>query len=69
MVQELFTAALSYVTSKQGALKLLDKEVPEMEVRTRLEAAYRDLARLAHDEGERIRLVDLANQVRPRTAF
>ena len=32
-------------------------------------AAYRDLARLAHDEGERIRLVDLANQVRPRTAF
>lgn len=69
MVQELFTAALSYVTSKQGALKLLDKEVPEMEVRTRLEAAYRDLARLAHDDGERIRLVDLANQVRPRTAF
>lgn len=69
MVQELFTAALGYVTSKQGALKLLDKEVPEMEVRTRLEAAYRDLARLAHDEGERIRLVDLANQVRPRTAF
>lgn len=69
MVQELFTAALSFVTSKQGALKLLDKEVPEMEVRTRLEAAYRDLARLAHDEGERIRLVDLANQVRPRTAF
>jgi hypothetical protein len=40
-----------------------------MEVRTRLEAAYRDLARLAHDDGERIRLVDLANQVRPRTAF
>jgi len=69
MVQELFTAALSYVTSKQGALKLLDKEVPEMEVRTRLETAYRDLARLAHDDGERIRLVDLANQVRPRTAF
>ncbi|CAN5193566.1 serine/threonine-protein kinase [soil metagenome] len=69
MLQELFTAALGYVTSKQGALKLLDKEVPEMEVRTRLEAACRDLARLAHDEVERIRLVDLANQVRPRTAF
>jgi serine/threonine-protein kinase PknG len=69
MVKELFTAALSYVTSKQGALKLLDKEVKEVEVRTRLEAAYRDLARLAHDDAEKIRLVDLANQVRPRTAF
>jgi len=69
MVKELFVAALEFVGSKKGALKMLNKEVPEAEVRTRLEAAYRDLARLAHDEGERIRLVDLANQVRPRTAF
>jgi hypothetical protein len=43
--------------------------VKERDVRARLEAAYRDLARLAHDEAERIRLVDLANQVRPRTTF
>lgn len=69
MVQELFTAALAFVTSGKGTLKLLDKEVKEVEVRLRLEAAYRDLARLAHDDAEKIRLVDLANQVRPRTAF
>ena len=69
MAKELFTAALAYVVSGKGALKLLDQEVKEKDVRTRLEAAYRDLARLAHDEAERIHLVDLANQVRPRTTF
>jgi serine/threonine-protein kinase PknG len=69
MAKELFTAALAYVVSGKGALKLLDQEVKEKDVRTRLEAAYRDLARLAHDEAERIQLVDLANQVRARTTF
>lgn len=70
MAKELFTAALAFVlTGKSGSLKLLNEEVKERDVRARLEAAYRDLARLAHDEAERIRLVDLANQVRPRTTF
>jgi len=69
MVKELCIAALQFVSAKQGTLKLLDKEVAEVEVRARLEAAYRDLARLAHEEGERIRLVDLANSSRPRTTF
>jgi serine/threonine-protein kinase PknG len=36
-------------------------------MRTGLEAAYRELARHAPDEDERIRLVDFANEVRPRT--
>lgn len=69
MAKELFTAALAFIVSGKSGLKLLDEEVKEKDVRTRLEAAYRDLARLAHDEAERIRLVDLANQVRPRTTF
>lgn len=70
MAKELFTAALTFVlTGKSGSLKLLNEEVKERDVRARLEAAYRDLARLAHDESEKIRLIDLANQVRPRTTF
>jgi serine/threonine-protein kinase PknG len=36
-------------------------------LRSGLEAAYRDLARHAPDEDARIRLVDFANEVRPRT--
>jgi len=36
-------------------------------LRTGLEAAYRELARHASDEDERIRLIDSANQARPRT--
>jgi serine/threonine-protein kinase PknG len=36
-------------------------------LRTGLEAAYRELARHADDEDERVRLVDFANRARPRT--
>ena len=39
----------------------------ERALRTGLEAAYRDLARHAPAEDERVRLVDLANEARPRT--
>jgi serine/threonine-protein kinase PknG len=39
----------------------------DRDLRTGLEAAYRELARHAPDEDERIRLVDFANDVRPRT--
>ena len=39
----------------------------ERALRTGLEAAYRELARHAPDEVERIRLVDFANAARPRT--
>src|SRR5262249_37225143 len=37
----------------------------ERDLRERLEESYRALARLAKSSGERIRLVDLANDVRP----
>ena len=39
----------------------------ERALRTGLEAAYRELARHAPDEDERVRLIDYANAARPRT--
>jgi serine/threonine-protein kinase PknG len=39
----------------------------ERDLRTGLEAGYRSLARLSRDRNEKIRLVDRANEVRPRT--
>jgi serine/threonine-protein kinase PknG len=47
--------------------KLLGRPVAERDVRFGLEAAYRALARLAGDKAHRIKLVDLANSVRPST--
>jgi serine/threonine-protein kinase PknG len=43
-----------------------DGTAPERDVRFALEGAYREMARSAHGP-EKIRLVDLANTVRPRT--
>jgi serine/threonine-protein kinase PknG len=45
---------------------LLGRPLREQALRLGLEAAYRDLARLASGP-EKVRLVDLANRVRPRT--
>src|SRR5262249_14603627 len=47
--------------------KVLGHELTEPDVRRGLEDAYRHLARLTDDRAERIALVDLANQVRPKT--
>ncbi|MDQ3178599.1 MAG: serine/threonine protein kinase, partial [Actinomycetota bacterium] len=41
--------------------------VSELPLQASLEHAYRDAARLTEESGERARLVDLANDVRPRT--
>nr|MBA3804014.1 hypothetical protein [Acidimicrobiia bacterium] len=41
--------------------------VSELPLQAGLEHAYRDAARLTEESGERARLVDLANDVRPRT--
>jgi serine/threonine-protein kinase PknG len=43
------------------------RAMEDRELREGLESAYRELARLASDASERVRLVDTANQVRPRT--
>ncbi len=50
-----------------GAATLLGHPVSEQGLRRGLEVTYRELARLSTDPAEKIRLVDLANEVRPRT--
>jgi serine/threonine-protein kinase PknG len=49
--------------------KVLGCEMTERQLRFRLERAYRTLAHLADGAGERIALVDRANNVRPRTVL
>lgn len=66
-VRDLLTATLEHVVGSKSAVNLLGDNIDERSARLKLEAAYRDLARLSHDEAERIELVDLANQVRPRS--
>jgi serine/threonine-protein kinase PknG len=51
----------------QPNLRLAGCALAERDLRVGLERSYRELARLAGGGGERIRLVDWANQVRPRT--
>lgn len=73
MVQSIFAAALDYVMAAKKPLTLGDgqnqEELSEAAVRLKLESSYRDLARMTHDRDERYRLVDLANQVRPRSKW
>jgi serine/threonine-protein kinase PknG len=47
--------------------QILGLELSERQLRIGLERAYRALAHLAQDAGDRIALVDRANSVRPRT--
>ena len=44
-----------------------DVHATAAELRTAAEHAYRDLAVLTPDRAGRVRLVDFANQIRPRT--
>ncbi len=48
-------------------VQLAGRPLTERDVRLGLETTYRSLARVADSAGERIRLVDWANRVRPRT--
>ncbi len=52
-----------------GGERLLDCDLNERALRFGLEKSYRALARLASRDDRRIELVDLANDVRPRTRF
>jgi serine/threonine-protein kinase PknG len=67
---ELLEAALTWVRGPSaapvGAL-LAGHEVTERGLRFGLERAYRSLARLSRDADLRVRLVDRANRIRPRT--
>ena len=71
LTADLLRAALDLVTADRGAedpaVTLGGRRLVESELRLGLERTYRSLAMVAADAGERIRLVDEANRVRPRT--
>jgi len=67
---ELLRAALDWVMAGNTAdVQLLGHDLTERSLRFGLEQAYRALARLAPAQDRRVALVDLANDVRPRTRF
>ena len=69
--RDLYQAALTLVRTGRVRpnpyVTVLGEPLTERRLREGLERAYRTLAHLAPTPEERIRLVDLANQVRPRT--
>ena len=71
LVRDIFATALGLLNTGQlrpaPAVKLLGHSLDDTNVRRGLESAYRNLARLTNDAGEKIALVDMANKVRPRT--
>jgi serine/threonine-protein kinase PknG len=50
-----------------GSGRVLGHELSEYALRLGLERAYRALAKLARDDATRVRWVDQANRIRPRT--
>ena len=68
---ELLARAIARVDGDEGGSRpegrVAGCALDDRALRTGLEATYRELARHADDEDERVRLVDFANEVRPRT--
>ena len=68
---QLLEAALDLVqagvVAPSGKIDIMGSSLDAHSLRRGLERAYRDLARLADSADERIRLVDRANRVRPKT--
>ena len=68
---QLLEAALDLVqagvVAPSGKIDIMGSSLEAHSLRRGLERAYRDLARLADSPDERIRLVDRANRVRPKT--
>ncbi len=73
LTRELYEAALDLLRTGRihpdPKTTLLGEPVTEVRLRLGLERAYRALARLAPTAAERIRLIDRANQARPRTLW
>src|SRR4051794_11089934 len=71
LTAQLLAAALECLNEHEDAANpdvlVAGCALSDRDVRSGLESAYRDLARHADDVDERIRLVDYANEVRPRT--
>ncbi len=68
---QIFRAAIVEVAAKKngvdGHTTVLGQPMAERPLRQGLESSLRTLARFAPDEHERVRLIDQANMVRPRT--
>jgi serine/threonine-protein kinase PknG len=66
---QILGSALDLVRAKgpQPSVSIAGVGADEVSLRRGLERAYRDAARLRDDPAERIRLVDQANDIRPRT--
>lgn len=71
LTADLLRAALDLIerepASQDPSVLLAGQPFSERDIRAGLERAYRSLARVADTAGERVRLVDYANQARPRT--
>ncbi len=71
LARDLFAVALALLGAGKlqpaPQVKLLGQSLEDTSVRVGLESAYRNLARLSESDIERIALVDMANQVRPKT--
>jgi len=71
LTAEVLLTALHLLESERVAenpdVRLAGCPLTEQDVRLGLESTYRSLSRVATSTGERIRLVDWANRVRPRT--
>jgi serine/threonine-protein kinase PknG len=71
LVRDIFATALGLLDAGQlqssPAVKLLGHSLDDTNIRLGLENAYRNLARLTNDAGEKIALIDMANKVRPKT--
>jgi serine/threonine-protein kinase PknG len=69
LAAEMLEKSLGWVRGAQGspAGRVLGHQLRERSLRLGLEQAYRALAKRAGDDAERVRWVDQANSVRPRT--
>ena len=71
LTRDLLESALGLLTdgrlASDESVTLAGVALEEEPVRRGLEGAYRALARVAENESERLKLVDRANDVRPRT--
>jgi serine/threonine-protein kinase PknG len=67
LTADVLEAALMVVPDNGRPLQVAGMPLRERDLRVALEETYRVLARRADDRLERVRLVDAANAVRPRT--
>jgi serine/threonine-protein kinase PknG len=69
LAAEMLEKSLGWVrgTQRDAAGRVLGHQLTERALRLGLEQAYRALAKMARDDAERVRWVDQANRVRPRT--